>query len=323
MNQLVSIAIPTYSRLNYLKEAVESALAQTYPNIEVLIGQDPGKDGLDESIRAWSQTLVSQNPKVRYQCNSDNLGLAGNWNALADSARGEYLVIIGDDDRLLPNFVETLVSAVVPSGQVAFSNHYIINSKGECLETESYKNTKYYHRDRIPPGEVSHPEIWVWQNSIPMSASLIRTEDVRRLRFKNDLNTPEIELFIRLAKEGGRFLFVPEYLSEYRVHEQTATVTGLWIERLVTYLLPTPVSPEVEPYKRELLSHLMVNAVSRCLLQGQWRQAEEFLRSEYYPDLQRKRPTGLMQTFCTALPPFLGCRLYGLGQSIKRRLRSA
>jgi len=320
MNLLVTIAIPTYSRLNYLKESVESALAQTYPNIEVLIGQDPGKDGLDESIRAWSQTLVSQNVKVRYQCNSRNLGLAGNWNALADAAQGEYLVIIGDDDRLLPNFVETLFSAVQPKGQVAFSNHYIINSQGDRLETESYQYTKQYRRDRLPPGEVSHPEIWVWQNSIPMSASLIRSKDVQRLRFKNDLNTPEIELFIRLAQEGARFFFVPEYLSEYRVHEQAATATGLSNERLVTYLLPTPVSPEGEFYKRELLSQLMVNTVSRCLLQGQWRQAREFLRSEYYPGLQRKRPTGLLQTLCTALPPFLGCRMYGLGHSIKRSL---
>jgi glycosyltransferase involved in cell wall biosynthesis len=320
MNQLVTIAIPTYSRLNYLKEAVASALAQTYPNIEVLIGQDPGKDGLDESIRSWSQTLVSQNSKVRYQWNSHNLGLAGNWNALADSAQGEYLVIIGDDDRLLPNFVETLVTAIEPNGNVAFSNHYIINSQGDRLETESAQFTKDYCRDRIPPGEVNHPELWVWQNAIPMSASLIRTKDVQRLRFKEDLNNPEIELFIRLAQSGGRFIFVPEYLSEYRIHEQTATVTGLRTEKLVAYLLPIPVNAEVEFYKRELLSQLMVNAVSRCLVQRQWRQAGEFLRSEYYPDSQRKRPIGLIQNFCTALPPFLGCSLYGLGNSIKRHL---
>lgn len=320
MNQLVTIAIPTYSRLNYLKEAVASALAQTYPNIEVLIGQDRRRDGLDESIRDWSQTLVSQNPKVRYQCNSHNLGLAGNWNAVADAAQGEYLVLIGDDDRLLPNFVETLSSAVQPDGQVAFSNHYIINSQGDRLETESREYTKQSRRDRISPGEVSHSEIWVWQNCIPMSASLIRTKDVQRLRFKDDLNTPEIELFIRLAQEGGRFIFVPEYLSEYRVHQQSATATGLRIERLVNYLLSTPVSPEVESYKRELLSRFMVNAVSRCLLQGQWRQAGEFLRSEYYPDLQRKRLQGSIQTLCTALPPFLGCRLYCLAHSLKLRL---
>lgn len=317
MNQLVTIAIPTYSRLNYLKEAVESALAQTYSNIEVLIGQDPGQNGLDESIQAWSQSLASRNAKVRYQWNSHNLGLAGNWNALVDTVQGEYLVIVGDDDRLLPSFVETLLSAVCADGKVAFANHYIINTQGKRLETTSYEYTKRYRRDRLPPGKVSHPEIWAWQNSIPMSASLIRTEDVRRLRFKEDLNTPEIELFIRLAQEGGRFVFVPEYLSEYRVHQQAATATGLRNERLMTYLLPIPVSPEVAPYKQELLSRLTINAVSRCLLQGEWQQARQFLRSEYYPSKQRKRMSGLIQNFCTILPSQLGCPLYRFVHTVK------
>ena len=95
---------------------------------------------------------------------------------------------------------------------------------------------------------------------------------------------------------------------------------GLSTERLVSYLLPTLVSTEVEPYKRELLSHYMVNAVSRCLLQAQWRQARKFFRSEYYPNLQRKRPQGLMQTLCVTLPPFLGYWLYRLGHSVKRCL---
>jgi glycosyltransferase involved in cell wall biosynthesis len=319
MKPLVTIAIPTYNRLHYLKEAVQSALTQTYPNIEVLISQDPTKDGLDESIQIWSQTLVNQNPKVRYRCNSANLGLAGNWNVLADSAQGEYLVIIGDDDRLLPNFVETLVAAVLPSGQVAFSNHYIINTQGEQLQAESYNYTKHYRRDRILPGQLNNPELWVWQNAIPISAALIRTQYVQQLRFKEDLNNPEIELFIRLAQLGGSFIFVPEYLSEYRIHEQTATLTGLRNEKLVNYLLSTPVSSEVEFYKRELVSQLMVNAVSRCLLQGEWRQARYFLRSQYYPHAQRKTSTGLFQALCTILPPFFGCILYRLGHSIKNR----
>ena len=65
MELLVTIAIPTYLRLNYLQAAVESALAQTYSHIEILISQDPTPVGLDPAIQTWSQTLASQNPKVR------------------------------------------------------------------------------------------------------------------------------------------------------------------------------------------------------------------------------------------------------------------
>jgi len=315
----VTIAIPTFRRFKYLQEAVASALSQTYPNIEILISQDPKKDGLEESIQAWSQNLMAQNSKIRYQCNSHNLGLASNWNACVEAAKGEYLVIIGDDDRLLPNFVEKMLQVIRENTQVVFSNHYIINSLGDRLETESHNWTKSYRRDRIPPGEISHPEIWVWQNSIPMSACLIRTQDVQRLRFKDDLNTPEIELFIRLAQLGGHFVFLPEYLSEYRVHEQAATNTGLHNEKLVKYLLPINTSPEAELYKKELLSKLMVNAVSRHLLQGEWEQAKELISSNYYPNWQ-KNYKSLLQIFCVLLPASIGGQLYRLLSSIKHTI---
>jgi len=279
MTSLVSIAIPTFDRLEYLKEAVASAQAQTYRQIEVLIGDD----GTTETIQAWSRELARRDRRVRYLHHPRNLGLAGNWNALADAARGEFLVIIGDDDRLLPEFVEKLLKLIQPAVQVAFSNHYLINSQGIRLERESRQCTRHYHRDELPIGEITNAAACVWRNSVPMSAALMRTRDVQRLRFKDDLNTPEIEFFARLAQEGGRFSFTPEYLSEYRTHAQSATAAGLRSEKLVKYLSVIPVSAEVEPYKREFMESLLVDAVGRCLRQGERELARLFLHHEYYP----------------------------------------
>ena len=67
-----------------------------------------------------------------------------------------------------------------------------------------------------------------------MSASLLRTTDLQGLRFREDLNTPDVEFFIRLARQGARFIFVPEYLMEYRIHLGAVTASGLWTEELVT-----------------------------------------------------------------------------------------
>ena len=334
MDPLVTIAIPTYDRLHYLKEAVASALGQTYRNIEVLISDD----GPEESIRRWSEAAVANEPQIRYRRNARTLGLAGNWNALADAARGEFIVIIGDDDRLLPAFVSNLITALQSNCQVAFANHYLIDEQGHRLEAETARHTRFYRRDRLPAGKLSAPSAVVWQNSVPMSAALMRTSDVRRLRFKEDLNTPEIEFFIRLAQEGGSFVFSPEYLSEYRVHGKSETSAGLWSEKLAKYLLPISVPHEVEPYKREFMSPLLTNAVGRCLQQGDYRSAHAFIRSEYYP---RLRWTGSImsngstaqagdseggrskqvstrffivgaQKVCAALPAWLGCPAYRL-----------
>jgi glycosyltransferase involved in cell wall biosynthesis len=319
----VTIAIPTYQRLGYLKIAVESALAQTYPNLEILISQDPTKSGLAPDIRTWTQNIVNQQSRVRYQANAYNFGLAGNWNAAAAAASGEYIVIIGDDDLLLPGFIETLVNAAQSHPQVIFSNHFIINSEGNRLVEDSYQWTQRYHRDQMPPGLLTLPESWVWQNSIPMLSALIRTETVRHLKFKEDLNTPEIELFLRIAQAGGDFVFVPEYLAEYRVHQQSATSAGrgLRSDKLVNHLLALPVSPEIEQYKQAYLSQVMVNAVSQCLLDGQTKQAQAWLKSQYYPQNHRRRIDGILQYLCATLPGDIGVNIYKQLHSAKKAFR--
>jgi glycosyltransferase involved in cell wall biosynthesis len=295
MRPLVTICIPTYRRLEYLKEAVSSALQQDYPRFEIIIGDD----GTTQELREWCQEQTKQNPRVRYQHNGRNLGLAGNWNALADAAEGEYVAIIGDDDRLLPEFISRLIDSV-GSADVAFSNHYLIDAVGRRLGDETRRITARYSRHLLVRGELEQPICAVWRNSVPMSASLIRTEVVRRLRFKEDLNTPELELFVRLAGSGGRFVFVPEYLSEYRVHAASETSHGLMGDRLVRYLEPVIVPPDVEPLKAALLAEMLAGAVGSALGRGDKRVARQFLRSRYY------KSGPLMSTLhrvCIGFPP--------------------
>jgi len=334
MTPLVSIIIPTFDRPRYLQEAIEAVLAQTYPNIEVLIF-DNGT--LDETL-AVAADATRRDPRVRFQRNERNLGMSANFNALARAARGEFLVAIGDDDRLLPEFVARLVGVMRPELSVAFSNHYLINAEGTRLEAESCDHTQHYGRDAIPAGVLENAEAAAWRQSIPMSASLLRTADLQRLRFREDLNTPDIEFFIRLALQGARFIFVPEYLMEYRVHVGAVTASGLWTEELVECLTPIEVKPEIEPYKREFLIPMVVNAVSRCLQRGNMERARAFLRNKYYPRGPRvwwngsgsrslsPRPASeardergpalryalgrFLQAFCAKLPASVGSPIY-------------
>jgi hypothetical protein len=195
---------------------------------------------------------------------------------------------------------------------VIFSNHYIINSQGTRLVEESERWTQRYHRDQMPSGLILSPEIWVWKNAIPLLSSLIQTKIVQRLRFKEDLNTPEIELFLRLAKEDAQFAFVPDYLAEYRIHPQAATSSsrGLRIDRLVNYLLPLAVTPDIEPHKYACLSPLMINAVSHCLLDGQIKQAQTLIQSPYYPAWNNFQLDWLVQKICIRLSDRFGIELY-------------
>jgi glycosyltransferase involved in cell wall biosynthesis len=320
---LVTIAIPTLERLHYLKEAVASARAQEHARVEILVGDD----GRDESLREWSLGQAAEDERVRYLRHARRLGLAGNWNALADAARGEYLVIIGDDDRLLPGFVGTLLKATTPGTSVVFSNHYLIDERGHRLEAESAECTRAYARDVLPAGPLKDAAAAVWRNSVPVCASLIRTEDVRRLRFKEDLNTPEIELFIRIANEGRAFAFVPDYLAEYRTHPGSATAAGLRSERLAPYLIKLPAPAAAETYKRRFMAPLLADAVGRSLQSGDREAARGFLRSAYYPWPRHAGDGGGgafknflrcgVQGVCAWLPPAIGCTLYRAARRVK------
>src|SRR3954447_11906680 len=101
----VSICIPTFSRLAYLQEAVGSAQRQTWGNIEIVIGDD----GDSAALEKWCRDQVAKDGRIRYEKTPGRLGLAGNWNFLADRAQGEFMVLMGDDDRLLPEFAERLI----------------------------------------------------------------------------------------------------------------------------------------------------------------------------------------------------------------------
>src|SRR5450432_1084077 len=160
MTPLVSIIIPTLDRPHYLREALAAALAQTYRNIEVLVF-DNGM--LDETL-AVAQEASRRDGRVRFQRNARNLGMSANFNALADAARGEFLVAIGDDDRLLPEFVSRLVGVMKPDLRVAFSNHYLINAEGRRLEAESKEHTRRYWRDTLPAGVMENADAVAWRN---------------------------------------------------------------------------------------------------------------------------------------------------------------
>ena len=322
MPPLVSIVIPTFDRPAYLEEAVASALAQTYPQVEVIVGDN----GPVDVTTGWSREVTSD-PRFTYRRNPRNLGMCGNFNALADAARGEFLVAIGDDDRLLPEFVNRTVKEMTPEVSVVFCNHYLIDESGQRLDGESRAQTHRYKRDQLAGGVLENPQIAAWQQSIAMSAALIRTKEMQRLRFREDLNTPDAEFFIRLAQEDVKFAFVPDFLVEYRTHLGATSSAGLCSERLVEYLLPIEVPPAVDSYKRQFLGPLMMNAVSRCLRRGETRRARSFLRSGYYPtrapieseprSASKRISTATehavklgLQHFCASLPSAIGTPTY-------------
>jgi len=315
----LSVCIPTYERVAYLREAVVSAQNQSEPNVEILIGDD----GDSRELRDYAEAAARDDARVRYLKTPERLRLARNWTFLAHQARGEFSTFMGDDDRLLPRFAERLLGEASSDVAVVFSNHFLIDAGGHRLSEQSELATRHYRRHELAPGVLPDARVAVWRNSVPMSSAIVRTAHVQRLEFKPDINTPEIELFARLAGEGARFSFVPEYLCEYRTHAGSETTSGLTLDRLAEYLVEIPVPPALEHEKRACVERLVLAGVSIRLRRGDLDGARRLRGLTYYPRKGALHARAL-QRLCLALPDRVAASAFReitrLGQEARRAL---
>ena len=139
--RLVSVVIPTYNRPNYLREAVESVFAQTYPFIEILVIDDGSLNGGARTRSALKPYLSddsssSQRPKVTYLYQK-NCGLVPAVNRGLTLARGEYIQRLDDDDRLLPEKIARSVEVFQAHPEVGLvaTGYYHINATGQRIHT--------------------------------------------------------------------------------------------------------------------------------------------------------------------------------------------
>jgi len=307
----VTIGIPTYNRLHYLKQSTASALAQDYPNLEILISQNPHPDAaIREPIAEYCRKLAASDSRIRYQLLPKDNGPPANFNTVGDAARGEYLMMIGDDDHLLPNAIQNLASAVGPETILVFGKRYVIDSEGVRLK--SYIGTQPGGWGPPPAGRLANPEPWAWQQAMATETSLMRTEVFRRLRFREYVDMPDMEYFILLAREGGEFIFMPEYVTEIRVHKDSTTGRGFvnYCE-LADLLAPLPVSREVEPDKTKKMVYLTHLAVTDCILSGRMSDARRLLKTKYFDE----------SAFPTRLCAYLPAKLAPPAYKAYRRLR--
>jgi len=109
MNKLVSVIIPTYGGGEYLKRCVESVLAQTYSNIEVIVVDD---NGLGTPIQLLTQKVMQEfkdDTRVKYVCHEINKNGSAARNTGFRNSKGEYICLLDDDDEYYPEKVERQV----------------------------------------------------------------------------------------------------------------------------------------------------------------------------------------------------------------------
>ncbi|HSF54090.1 MAG TPA: glycosyltransferase [Algoriphagus sp.] len=214
-----SICIPAF-KSSFLKECIESILAQTFGDFELIILNDCSPQPVEEVVSKFSD------PRIRYFSNEKNVGayhLVDNWNKCLSLASGEFFLIMGDDDRLHPDYLLEFSALIekFPLLNVYHCRSKIINDQGETI--------------RLTPALPAFEHVYdsIWQRLEQLRSNYISDYVYRAdaLRAQGGFfNLPlawgsdDITAFIASRDHGIAHTNRPVF--EYRSNAQSITSTG-------------------------------------------------------------------------------------------------
>jgi glycosyltransferase involved in cell wall biosynthesis len=130
VHPLVTIAIPTFNRADsFFPSSLASACSQSYPNLEIFISDNASHDDTRVRVEAIKDS------RIRYHRHPENIGPSRNENFCVQEARGDYVVILPDDDLIDPDFAESCVrlAAQNPAAGVIRTGTRVIDAQGHVI----------------------------------------------------------------------------------------------------------------------------------------------------------------------------------------------
>ena len=224
---LVSICIPTYNGAAYLRDCLDSALAQTSPDFEVLIVDD---QSTDESYKI-AQGYAARDRRVRVACNRENLGLVGNWNQCVLLARGDWIKFLFQDDMLEPHCLERMLAVCGPdTSMVVCQRNFIFEEDSEILKKTFIPYIQNYNMDKIFQGSTAISAEALCKGVLgnlianfvgePTAILLHRSVFSRFGLFNSCLiQMCDFEYWIRVGSHTG-LVYIPEMLVHFRRHKK-------------------------------------------------------------------------------------------------------
>ena len=200
---MVSIIIPCYNYGEYVSEAIESALAQTYREIEIILVDD-GSDDFEtiEILKRWGE-----HPNIKL-IHTEHVGLPSARNAGINEASGEYIMPLDADNRYAPTYVEKAVKIAEDN-----LNAGIVYGDAELFGEQS--------------GPWALPEFSIEQmlmNNVIDAAALFRKSDWEQVGGYSEqmkYGMEDYDLWLSILELGREIVKIPETLFYYRVHSDS------------------------------------------------------------------------------------------------------
>ncbi|MFJ1268450.1 glycosyltransferase [Legionella lytica] len=246
LQPLVSIVIPAYNSMPYLQEAIESVLAQDYPNIELIVLDDGSTDNTLEFLQRYKGKF--------YYDSHPNMGQAETLNKGWGMSRGKIIGYLSADDVLTKDAVSTSVKVFQENSDVilTYPDNFFINSKSEFIRKHTAPQYEYYDfvmhaKCRIGVGsfflKTAFDQIGGWESKYRLMA--------------------DYAYQLRLAKLG-EFKYIPQVLGYSRVHSQAISSSKMSSETADEFV--TVMKKELQASTDKKLLNLKDKILSRSYL---------------------------------------------------------
>ena len=246
----VSILIPTYNRETIIAETIDSALSQTYPNIEVVIVDNASSDNTWNMISAYAE----KDKRIKAFRNESNVGPVRNWLRCVNEASGEYGKILWSDDLIAPAFLEKTVPFLKDNNDVGFvftGTEIFVDGTDKKTDAYFIGETGVYFSENFVVGSITSG-----QYPVSPGCALFRMSDIKNnllLNIPNKVNSDfsmhaignDLLLFLLTANMYKHFACVNERLSFFRAHAGSISIKShdgklpLHYDLAISYFLET------------------------------------------------------------------------------------
>lgn len=215
----VSVAIPVYNGAAYLGPAIESVLAQSLTDFELVICDDHSTDRSPEIAASYRDS------RIRQLRNEQNLGFGGNWNRCLAEARGDYIKLLPQDDLLAPDCLakQAAVLDTDVAGRIAlvFSARSIIGPGGRPYMTRRFSGPQ-----QLTGTQAARRTARSGTNPIGEPGAVLFRRSAARAAGAFNGARPfviDIDYWLRLLAHGTG-LYLPDVLSSFRISPASQSV---------------------------------------------------------------------------------------------------
>lgn len=244
----VTVGVPVYNGENYLAEALDSLLAQTFTDFEIIISDNASTDGTADICR----TYMARDQRIRYVRQPTNLGAARNYNLLIDMAQGEYFKWAAHDDVCAPTLLEKCIQTLDARPDAVLCYARVVDIDGEGNELGRLRSIPGIDAERTVDRFVA---CVCRRNHQSTVFGLIRTEVLRKTGMIGAFSSSDRILNGELVLHG-KFIELPEYLFYKRNHAQAHWIVYRTRQERDAWYDPRLVNSRTFPHWRLLREHL-------------------------------------------------------------------